>query len=495
MTDAAFDLIVIGAGPAGYVGAIRAAQLGLRTALVERAEPGGVCLNWGCIPTKSLLHTADLLRSVRSAARFGVKVGAVEVDLAAAVAQSRAAAQRLSQGVRSLLRRHKVTLVSGEGRLDGPGRVHVQRADATSQVLAARDVLLATGARSRSLPGFEGIDAARLWGPREAMTPSHVPQSLMVIGAGAIGMEFASFYRALGAQVTVVEARDEVLPGEDHEVGAFVRAAFEADGVRVLTGCTVAEVGNHGGGVRALVRRAGVDLDGGRDVGRGPSGMPGRDPGGEQGREASIVVDADRVLVSVGVTGNVEHLGLERTAVGVERGFIVCDPFGATAQPGVHAAGDVAGPPWLAHAASHQAVACVERIAGVKGAHAPRVDRIPGAIFCVPQVASVGLTERAARAAGHELRVGRFPFAANGRAVAAGIGDGFVKTVFDAWSGELLGAHMVGEGVTELIHGFSLARTLEAAEEDLMQAVFPHPTLSESMHEAVLAAYGRALHV
>lgn len=487
MAEDAFDLVVVGAGPAGYVGAIRAAQLGLRTALVERAEPGGVCLNWGCIPTKSLLHTADLLRTVRAAARFGVSVGAVSVDLAAAVAQSRAAAARLSQGVRALLRRHKVTLLNGHARLDLEGGragardrvcVRVQLAGGGERVLRAADVLLATGARARPLPGLAHVDPARVWGPREAMTPVRVPASLLVVGAGAIGMEFASFYRALGTQVTVVEMRDEVLPGEDHEVGAFVRGAFEADGVRVLTRRTLADARTHGAGVR--VRLRGADADAGANAG---------------GTVDAETIDAECMLVSVGVTGNVEDLGLDGTAVAVERGFIVADAFGATAQPGVHAAGDVAGPPWLAHAASHQAVACVERIAGHAGVQPPRTDRIPGAIFCHPQVASVGLTERAAHAAGHVLRIGRFPFSANGRAVAAGMGDGFVKTVFDAGSGELLGAHLVGEGVTELVQGFTLARTLEATEEDLMQAVFAHPTLSEAMHESVLAAYGRALHV
>ncbi len=467
MSDAPYDLVVIGAGPAGYVAAIRAAQLGLRTALVERAEPGGVCLNWGCIPTKALLQSAELLRACRGAARFGVRVGTVAFDLAAAVAQSRAAAARLSQGVRLLLRRHRVSLIVGRARLDGAGRVRVQTGKGADSTLFARHILLATGARPRQLPAFEAVDAARIWGPREAMTPPQAPPSLLVIGAGAIGMEFASFYSAIGTRVTVIEAREQVLPGEDHEVGAFVRAVFESDGVRVLTGCAVTDAVSHGDGVRVRVQGAGVDEG----------------------------IDVARVLVSVGVTGNVEDLGLEGTAVQVERGFIVVDEAGATAQAGLYAAGDVAGPPWLAHKASHQAVACVERIAGVEAAHAPHPDRIPGAIFCHPQVASIGLTEQAARARGLDVRVGRFPFSANGRAVATGLGDGFVKTVFDARTGELLGAHMVGDGVTELVQGFSLARTLEATEAELMQAVFPHPTLSEAMHESVLAAYGRALHV
>ncbi|HWS74922.1 MAG TPA: dihydrolipoyl dehydrogenase [Quisquiliibacterium sp.] len=468
MTQAEVDLAIIGGGPAGYVAAIRAAQLGMRVALVERAELGGTCLNWGCIPTKALLHTADLLRACLDAARFGVRVGEASVDLGKAVEHSRQVAARLNSGVRHLLRRHRVAVHEGSARILEAGRVEVTEAAGGRSLLAARDVLVATGARARRWPGLEAADPDRVWSYREALTPKGVPASLLVIGAGAIGMEFASFYAALGTRVTVVEAQERVLPAEDDEVSAFVQASFEGEGIRVLTGCTVEAIGLGPDGVRAELRRA-------------------------DQRER---VEAERVLVAIGVAGNVEGLGLESTAVRVERGFIVADALGATAQPGVHAVGDVAGPPWLAHKASHQALACVERIAGVAardggGSHA----KIPACTFCHPQVASVGLSERAARALGRKVKVGRFPFSGNGRAIAAGLGDGLVKTVFDGDTGELLGAHLVGSGVTELVQGFTIATALEATEAELIDVVFPHPTLSEAMHESVLAAFGRALHV
>ena len=469
MTQASFDLVVIGGGPAGYVGAIRAAQLGMRVALVERADLGGTCLNWGCIPTKALLHAAELLRACRGAARFGVHVGEPRVDLAEMVAHSRQVAGRLNAGVRTLLRRHRVAVHPGTARLQGAGRVEVAEAAGGRRLLPARHVLVATGARARRWPGLEAADPDRIWSYREALAPKAVPASLLVVGAGAIGMEFASFYAALGTRVTVVEAQARVLPAEDDEVSAFVQAAFEREGIRVLTGCAVEALDAGPGGVRARLRVA--------------------------GRAENL--DAERALVAIGVAGNVEGLGLETTSAQVERGFIVADAAGATAQAGLHAAGDVAGPPWLAHKASHQAVACVERIAGggpgegLAGATAPA---IPACTFCHPQVASVGLPERAARAQGRPVRVGRFPFSANGRAIAAGLDEGFVKTVFDAETGELLGAHLVGSGVTELVQGFAIAGALEATEAELAGMVFPHPTLSEAMHESVLAALGRALH-
>ncbi len=471
MTDQAHDVAILGGGPAGYVGAIRAAQLGLRTVLVERAELGGVCLNWGCIPTKALLHAADLLRECRAASRFGLRVSEAGIDLERTVAHSREVAAKLGAGVRQLLRRNGVLVLAGHGRLQGPGRLEVREAGGARRSVAARHLLIATGARARRWPGLEQVDPARVWSYREALTPAAVPASLAVIGAGAIGMEFASFYSALGTRVTLIEARERVLPAEDEEVSEFLRKAFEGQGLRVLTGCTVAGIDPRGGTGAEPVR---IRLE-------------------QAGRAREL--HAERVLVSIGVQGNVEDIGLETTAVRTRNGFIEADGFGATAQPGVHAVGDVAGAPWLAHRASHQAIACVERIAGIGPAHAPAPEAIPSCTFCYPPAASVGLSERAARERGHEPRVGRFPFSGNGRAIAAGLGEGFVKTVFDARTGELLGAHMAGPGVTELIQGFTIARELETTEAELMRVVFPHPTLSEAMHESVLAAFGRAIHI
>ena len=466
MANRAFDLVVIGGGPGGYVAALRAAQLGLRTALVEREHLGGICLNWGCIPTKSLLHTADTLRRIRHAGELGLKVGAPEIDFAAVMRRSRQVADRLGRGVAQLLKKAGVEVMPGHATLARDGGVAVSAGDGSVQHLQATHRLLATGARARALPSLP-FDGQRIWHYRDALSAPALPRSLLVVGAGAIGAEFASFYATLGTQVTLVEALPRVLPGCDAEVSAFVQQAFEPDGIVVHTDTQV-------GGAR-------VDADGVHVQLQPRSGPP-------------HTVVAERVLVAVGLVGNTERLGLEHTRVRVDNGHVVADGWGATAEPGVLAIGDLVGAPMLAHKASHQAMACVERIAGLHaGAPEPQA-LVPACVYSHPPCAGVGLTEDAARQRGHTLRVGRFALQGNGKAVAIGEPAGFVKTVFDAASGALLGAHLVGPEATELIHGFTLAGTLEATEAELIETVFPHPTLSEAMHESVLAAFGRALH-
>lgn len=459
-----FDLVVVGGGPGGYVAAIRAAQLGLRTALVERDRVGGICLNWGCIPTKALLRSADVLRLARRAADFGIELDIRKVDVAAMVARSRAVAERLHKGVAGLLKKHGVSVVRGHARLAGKGGLQVEQADGTARSLQARHIVLATGARPRTLDQLPA-DGRSVWTYHEALQPPAVPKRLVVVGAGAIGIEFASFYRAVGVEVAVVEMAERILPVEDAEVSRHVAESLARDGIAIHTGATLG----------AAARRDGqwhLQLQGGDT------------------RE----LQADVVLVAAGIVGNVEELGLERTAVKVERSHIVTGDCGETAERGVYAIGDVAGPPWLAHKASHEGVLCVERIAGL-AVHPLDPLRVPACTYSHPQVASVGLTEAQARAAGHRVRVGRFPFAANGKAIAMGATGGFAKVVFDEASGELLGAHLVGEDVAEMIQGFVIAQSLETTEAELMATVFPHPTMSESMHEAVLDAWGRTLHL
>lgn len=465
MASHRFDLIVVGGGPGGYVAAIRAAQLGLKTALVEREHLGGICLNWGCIPTKALLRSAEIYDHILDAKSFGLSVEKPAFDLKALVQRSRKVADQLNRGVAHLLKKNKVTVFAGHGRLAGRQRLTVQT-EAGEEVLEAPHIILATGARARELPGLEA-DGKLVWTYRQAMVPERLPQSLLVVGSGAIGMEFASFYRSLGSEVTVVELLDRVLPAEDEEISAFVQKAFEKRGIRILVSTTV----------KALARGADkveVTLEGG-------------------GKTSQLTVE--RVILAVGIVGNVENLGLEQTKVRVEKSHVLTDPFGRTDEPGIYAIGDLTGPPWLAHKASHEGVVCVEKIAGVSGVHPLDVTKIPACTYCQPQVASVGLTEKAAQAQGREVRIGRFPFIGNGKAIAMGEPLGMVKTVFDAKTGELLGAHMVGAEVTEMIQGFVVARQLEATELDLMHTVFPHPTISEAMHEAVLDAYGRAIHI
>lgn len=459
------DLVIIGAGPGGYVAALRAAQLGLRVTLVEREHLGGICLNWGCIPTKALLHTADTLRRLRGAGALGLRVAELEVDFAAVMARSRQVAQRLQRGVAQLLKRAGVTVIDGQGQLERGPAVTVQRADGSALKLSAANVILATGARPRALPALP-FDGDRIWHYRDALAATALPASLAVVGGGAIGLEFASFYATLGSRVTLVEAQDRLLPGGDAEVSAFVQQALVRDGLAVHTGCTLAAAERHDGGLRLQL---------------------------QQGQETRAI-ETERVLVAIGLLPNVEGLGLEATAVRVEPGRVVADGWGATAEPGVWAIGDLTGAPMLAHRASHQAMACVDRIAGRReGEPAPQAE-IPSCVYAHPQTASVGLTEEQARAQGRAVRIGRFPLQASGKAIAIGEAAGFVKTLFDVDSGALLGAHLVGAEAPELIHGMALGRTLEATEAEFIETVFPHPTMSEALHESVLAAFGRPLH-
>jgi dihydrolipoamide dehydrogenase len=461
-----FDLIVVGGGPGGYVAAIRAAQLGLKTAVVEREHLGGICLNWGCIPTKALLRSSEVFHLIKHADAFGLKVEGASFDLAKIVERSRKVAGQLNAGVKGLLRKNKVTVYDGFGTLQGGGKLQVTKDGKTVADLAAAHIILATGARARALPGLEP-DGKLVWTYKEAMVPAAMPKSLLVVGSGAIGIEFASFYRTLGVDVTVVEVMDRVLPVEDEEISAFAKKAFEKQGMKIHVGTTVTRLDKAADSVTAHLKD-------------------------KAGKESTVTVD--RVILAVGIVGNVENIGLEKTRAKVEKTHIVVDEYARTAEPGLYAIGDVAGAPWLAHKASHEGVLCVEKIAGHEGVHPLDVSKIPGCTYCWPQVASVGLTEAAAKAAGREVKVGRFPFIGNGKAIALGEPEGLVKTIFDAKTGELLGAHMIGAEVTELIQGYVIARTMESTEAELMQTVFPHPTLSEMMHESVLNAYGRTIH-
>jgi dihydrolipoamide dehydrogenase len=466
MNDTSFDLVVIGGGPGGYVAAIRAAQLGLKTAVVERENLGGICLNWGCIPTKALLRSAEVGHLLKHADAYGFSATGVTFDLKKIVDRSRKVAGQLSGGVKHLLKKNKVTVFDGQARLNGAGKVKVEKDGKPVADLTAKNIILATGARARSFPGLEP-DGKLVWTYREAMVPTVMPKSLLVVGSGAIGIEFASFYRNLGAEVTVVEVMPRVLPVEDAEISAFAQKAFEKQGMKIMTGANVKALKKGADNVTATIEAGGKSQD----------------------------ITVDRVILAVGIVGNVENLGLEGTKVKVEKTHIVTDGYGATGEPGVYAIGDLTGAPWLAHKASHEGVICVEKIAGLKDVHPLNTANIPGCTYCMPQVASVGLTEQAAKDKGHEVKVGRFPFIGNGKAIALGEPEGLVKTVFDAKTGELLGAHMIGAEVTELIQGYTIARTLETTEAELLHTVFPHPTISETMHEAVLAAYGRAIHI
>ncbi|MBP7066460.1 dihydrolipoyl dehydrogenase [Ferrovibrio sp.] len=466
MSDTSFDLIVVGSGPGGYTTAIRGSQLGMKTAIIEREHLGGICLNWGCIPTKALLRSAEIYSNIKHAEAFGLKVeGKVSIDGAKIVERSRKVAAQLSGGVKFLMKKHKITVFDGHGALAGAGKVKVTKDGKPLADLTAKHIILATGARARSLPGLEP-DGKLVWTYKEAMVPPALPKSLLVVGSGAIGIEFASFYRQLGAEVTVVEVMDRVLPVEDEEISALAKKAFEKQGMKIHLGTTVTALNKGADTVTATLKD-------------------------KAGKETSLTVE--RVILAVGIVGNVENIGLEGTKVKVDRSHIVVDEYSRTDEPGIYAIGDLTGPPWLAHKAGHEGVICVEKIAGEKDVHPLNVLNIPGCTYCSPQVASVGLTEAAAKAKGHAVRVGRFPFMANGKAIALGEPEGLVKTVFDAKTGELLGAHMIGAEVTEMIQGFGIAKTLETTEAELMHAVFPHPTLSEMMHESVLDAYGKAL--
>jgi len=466
LADTSFDTLVLGGGPGGYVAAIRAAQLGMKTAVVEREHLGGICLNWGCIPTKALLRSSEINHLLHSLDAYGFSAKEIAYDAKKVVERSRKVAKQLSNGVGFLMKKHKIAVIDGEGKLLGKGRLGIAKDGKAVGEFNAKNLIIASGARARSLPGLEP-DGKLVWTYKEAMVPPAMPKSVLVIGSGAIGIEFASFYRDMGAEVTVVEVLDRVLPAEDEEISAFARKAFEKQGMRIYTSTQVKELKKNADSVVATL----------------VSG------------EKTAQVTADRVVLAIGITGNVEKIGLENTRVRSDRGHILVNEWLATDEPGVYAIGDVVGPPWLAHKAMHEGVICVERIAGLHTAHPLNPLNVPGCTYCRPQVASVGLSERKAKEAGREVRVGRFPFIGNGKAIALGEPEGLVKTVFDAKTGELLGAHMIGAEVTELIQGFTIAKTLETTEQELMRTIFPHPTLSEMMHESVLDAYGQALHI
>jgi len=461
MADTTFDLIVIGGGPGGYVAAIRASQLGLKTALVEAAHLGGICLNWGCIPTKALLRASEINHLLHNLGDFGFAADNVRFDFKKVIERSRGVASQLSSGVKHLMKKNKVTVFDGRAKLAGAGKVQVEG----KELLTGKNIIIATGARARVLPGLEP-DGKLVWTYREAMTPTAMPKSLLVVGSGAIGMEFASFYRNMGAEVTVVEVMDRILPVEDEEISAFVRKSVEKQGMKVITGGKVVKLTKHADSVTAT-----IDIS---------------------GKVQEVTVD--RVISAVGIVGNSENLGLENTKVKLDRGHIVTDAYCFTGEPGIYAIGDVTGAPWLAHKASHEGIIAVEKIAG-QHPHPMDKNNIPGCTYCRPQVASVGLTEAKAKAAGHTVKVGRFPFIGNGKAIAMGEAEGLIKTVFDAKTGQLLGAHMVGAEVTEMIQGYGIAKTLETTEAELMHTIFAHPTISEAMHESVLDAYGRAVHI
>jgi len=465
-TENNFDIVILGGGPGGYVAAIRAAQLGMKTAVVEREHMGGICLNWGCIPTKALLRSAEIKHLAEHAEAFGLKIGKVEFDLSKVVKRSRDVAAQMNKGIGMLMKKNKVTTFDGHGKLNGKGKVKVEKDGKAVADLTAKHIIIATGARARVIPGLEP-DGKLVVTYKEAMVPETMPKSLLVVGSGAIGIEFASFYKNMGADVTVVEVMDRILPVEDEDISKLAHKAFEKQGMKILTSTNVKALEKGKNNVTVTLEKGGK----------------------------TEKVTVDRVIMAVGIVGNVENLGLEGTKVKVEKTHIVIDKWCATGEPGVYAIGDVAGAPWLAHKASHEGIICVEKIAGEKHVHPLDTRNIPGCTYCLPQVASVGLTEKAAKEKGYTVKVGRFPFIGNGKAVALGEPEGLVKTVFDAKTGELLGAHMIGAEVTEMIQGYVIARTGELTEAELMHTVFPHPTISETMHEAVLDAYGKVVHM
>jgi dihydrolipoamide dehydrogenase len=466
MADTSFDLVVIGGGPGGYVAAIRAAQLGMKTAVVERENLGGICLNWGCIPTKALLRSSEISHLLKHLDAYGFSAKEIAFDAKKIVERSRKVAKQLSNGVAFLMKKHKITVFDGEAKLAGKGKVAVAKGGKSVADLTAKNIIIATGARARALPGLEP-DGKLVWTYREAMVPEAMPKSVLVVGSGAIGIEFASFYRNMGAEVTVVEVLDRVVPVEDEEISAFARKSFEKQGMKIHTGATVKGLKKAANSVTASITAG----------------------------DKSFEVTAERVILAIGIVGNVENLGIEGTKIKVDRSHIVVDQWLATGEPGIYAIGDIVGAPWLAHKAMHEGVICVEKIAGLNDVHPLDVSNIPGCTYCMPQIASVGLTEAKAREGGREVKVGRFPYIGNGKAIAMGETEGFIKTVFDAKTGELLGAHMIGAEVTELIQGYTIAKTLETTEAELKRTIFPHPTLSEMMHESVLDAYGEALHI
>ncbi|MFO1243333.1 MAG: dihydrolipoyl dehydrogenase [Rickettsiales bacterium] len=461
-----FDVIVVGGGPGGYVAAIRAAQLKFKVAVIERENMGGVCLNWGCIPTKALLRSSDIYHLMHNLDAFGLSAKDIKFDFKKIVERSRGVAAQMSKGISMLMKKNKVTVIDGHAKLTGGGKLTVEKDGKKVGDYSAKHIILATGARARTLPGLEP-DGKLIWSYREALVPNIMPKKLLVVGSGAIGSEFASFFLNLGADVTLVEVVDRILPVEDEEISKLVKKSFEKQGMKVITGATVKALKKGKENVTATIEIGG------------------------KAEEQTF----DRVIMAVGIVGNTENLGLEKTKVKVEKNQIKTDPYGKTDEPGVYAIGDVAGAPWLAHKASHEGIICVEKIAGEKDVHPMKKENIPGCTYCMPQVASVGLTEKAAKEKGLKVKVGRFPFIGNGKAVAMGEPDGLVKVLFDEKTGELLGAHMVGAEVTEMIQGFVIGKQMEATELDFMHSVFPHPTISETMHEAVLDAYGRVIHM
>jgi dihydrolipoamide dehydrogenase len=472
VADTSFDVLIIGSGPGGYIAAIRAAQLGFKVAVVERDFLGGICSNWGCIPTKALLRSAEIFHYMQHAKDYGLSADNVAFDAAAVIKRSRGVAGRMNNGVGYLLKKNKVTVIWGEATIDAPGKVTVKASKTEAPKgsegpgsYTAKHIIVATGARPRVLPGLEP-DKKLVWTYFEAMNPDKMPKSLLVVGSGAIGIEFASFYRTMGADVTVVEVLPQILPVEDAEIAAFARKQFEKQGIKIIANAKVTKLDKKADSVTATIE--------------------------EGGKSQTITVD--RVIAAVGVVGNIENIGLEKLGVKIERGIVKVDGFCKTNIPGIYAIGDVAGPPMLAHKAEHEGVICIEAI---KGLHPHPMDKlkIPGCTYCTPQIASVGLTEAAAKAKGLDIRVGKFPFVGNGKAIALGEDQGLVKVIFDKKSGQLLGAHLCGAEVTELIQGFVIAMNLETTEEELMHSIFPHPTLSETMKEAVLDAYGRVLNM
>jgi dihydrolipoamide dehydrogenase len=463
MAAKSFDLIVIGAGPGGYVAAIRGAQLGLNVAIVEREHMGGICLNWGCIPTKAMLRSSEVFHLMHRAKEFGLKATGVDYDLDAVVKRSRGVAGQLSGGIGHLMKKNKITTVMGEATIPAKGKVSVKTEKGVEE-LTAKNIVLATGARARDLPGLEA-DGDRVWMYKHALTPKHMPKKLLVIGSGAIGIEFASFYNTLGAETTVVEVMDRILPVEDAEISTFAKKSFEKQGMKIMEKSVVKQLDRAKDKVTAHIESKGKVEK----------------------------VEFDTVISAVGIVGNVEGLGLEALGVKIDRTHVVVDEYCRTGVDGLFAIGDIAGAPWLAHKASHEGVMVAELISGGHP-HPVRPEAIAGCTYCHPQIASVGMTEAKAKEAGLDIKVGRFPFIGNGKAIALGEPEGLIKTIFDAKTGELLGAHMVGAEVTELIQGYVVGRALETTEEDLMNTVFPHPTLSEMMHESVLDAYGRAIH-
>ncbi len=457
-----FDVVVIGGGPGGYVAAIRAAQLGMNIALIEKEHLGGICLNWGCIPTKALLRSSEINHLLHNIGEFGFSVKDIKFDIEKIVKRSRDVSAKLSAGIKHLLKKNKVTVFEGEAKLAGSGKILINGKISVS----GKHIIIATGARARILPGIEP-DGKIIWTYKDAMLPKEMPKSVVVIGSGAIGAEFASFYKNLGAEVTILEAVDKILPVEDDEISNFAHKAFEKQGMKIFTKVTIKEVKKLKNSAEIIFEKDGKKIE----------------------------IKAERVISAVGIVGNVENIGIEGTKIKVEKTHIITNEWSETDERNIYAIGDVAGAPWLAHKASHEAIIAIERIAGIKNLHPLKKSNIPGCTYSMPQIASVGLTEKAAIAAGHKIRIGRFPFMGNGKAIAMGEAEGLIKTIFDEKTGELLGAHMVGAEVTEMIQGFVIGKTMEATEEDFMHTIFPHPTLSEMMHESVLDAYKKAIHI